>query len=156
LRKQLLEDISIEEIVGSTLLVIIIIAVFLGTMTRYVLGRPLFGTEEISTVLFVWVVILGAVSAFRRDLHIGIDFIVNLLPQKIKVSVEIFGKLLLALVFLSLIYFGIFFATTGTMKYTSIFRISYFYIYISIPLMGAILFIVNLKNIYSTIKNLKQ
>ena len=42
---------------------------FSGVVSRYVFQRPLVWSDELASILFIWLAMLGAVVAFRRDAH---------------------------------------------------------------------------------------
>jgi TRAP-type transport system small permease protein len=56
---------------------VMIVAVGLQVLYRYVLNDPLAGSEEIGRLAFIWVTFIGAVVATRDNLHVRIDYFVN-------------------------------------------------------------------------------
>ena len=72
--------------------------VFLQFFTRYVLNDSLSWTEEIARYGLIWVTFIGAVMVTRRNSHIAVALLPNLLPAWA-------GRLLLALVDLSVLGF---------------------------------------------------
>lgn len=63
-------------------LVVMIVAVGLQVVYRYVLNDPLAGSEEIGRLAFIWVTFIGAVVATRDNLHVRIDYFVNQLRPR--------------------------------------------------------------------------
>lgn len=63
-------------------LVVMIVAVGLQVLYRYVLNDPLAGSEEIGRLAFIWVTFIGAVVATRDNVHVRIDYFVNLLRPR--------------------------------------------------------------------------
>ena len=62
----------------AALLVIVEVAILAGgVFTRYVLRAPLVWTDELGTILFLWLAMLGAVVAYRRDEHIRLSVLVR-------------------------------------------------------------------------------
>ncbi len=70
-----------------------IIAAILGTMTlltfanviaRYVFNANIFYALELTVFLFAWLVLFGAPYAFKKNLHLGVDALVNQAPTKIQ------------------------------------------------------------------------
>jgi tripartite ATP-independent transporter DctM subunit len=56
--------------IGAVGLVIAEVAIlFGGVISRYVFDRPLIWSDELASTLFLWLAMLGAVIAFRRDEH---------------------------------------------------------------------------------------
>ena len=54
--------------------------VFLQFFTRYVMNDSLAWTEEIARYGLIWVVFVGAVMVTRRNSHIAVELVSNLLP----------------------------------------------------------------------------
>ena len=46
-----------------------IVILFAGVVARYVFDAPLVWSDELASILFLWLAMLGAVIALRRDEH---------------------------------------------------------------------------------------
>src|SRR5579864_6685339 len=57
------------EIPAAMLVVAEIVILFVGVVARYVLQRPLIWSDELASILFLWLAMLGSVVAFRRSEH---------------------------------------------------------------------------------------
>jgi tripartite ATP-independent transporter DctM subunit len=57
------------EMLAAGLVAAEIVILFGGVVSRYVFGRPLVWSDELASTLFLWLAMLGAVIAFRRDEH---------------------------------------------------------------------------------------
>ena len=53
-----------------------IVILFAGVVARYVLHRPLIWSDELASILFLWLAMLGAVVAFRRGEHMRMTALV--------------------------------------------------------------------------------
>lgn len=72
----------ITEIPAAALVVAEIVILFAGVVSRYVFNKPLTWSDELASVLFLWLAMLGAVIALRRGEHMRLTTFVNLLrPQ---------------------------------------------------------------------------
>ena len=60
---------SLVEILAAGLVAAEIIILFGGVVSRYVFDRPIVWSDELASTLFLWLSMLGAVVAFRRDEH---------------------------------------------------------------------------------------
>jgi TRAP-type transport system small permease protein len=49
---------------------------------RYVLGDPLSWVEQVSNMIFIWVVFVGSAVLYRQNLHIGVDVFLGMLSEK--------------------------------------------------------------------------
>jgi TRAP-type C4-dicarboxylate transport system permease small subunit len=65
-------------------LALIVILVFSNVVGRYGFGAGFAGAEEISRLLFVWLVFLGAVLALRRKAHLGVELLQARLPRPLR------------------------------------------------------------------------
>jgi tripartite ATP-independent transporter DctM subunit len=57
------------EVVVAALVAAEIAILFAGVVSRYAFNRPLVWSDELASTLFLWLAMLGAVIAFRRDEH---------------------------------------------------------------------------------------
>lgn len=57
------------EIPAAILVVAEIVILFAGVVSRYVLHAPLVWSDELASMLFLWLAMLGAAVAFRRSEH---------------------------------------------------------------------------------------
>ncbi len=58
-------------------LAVMVAAVFLNVVLRYAFGTGIVITEELSRLLFVWLVSLGAILASHDGKHLGFDLVVT-------------------------------------------------------------------------------
>ena len=79
-----------------------IIILFSGVVARYVLNHPLIWSDELASILFLWLAMLGAVIAFRRDEHMRMTAAVGSLPAPTRATFDLFATCA-ALAFLLLI-----------------------------------------------------
>src|SRR6266702_3866561 len=64
------------EIPAALLVVAEIVILFVGVVARYGLHRPLIWSDELASILFLWLAMLGAAVAFRRSEHMRMTAIV--------------------------------------------------------------------------------
>lgn len=82
--KKLLGEFEIY--IGTVLLFIMFILLNIQVFSRYLFSHSLTWTEELSTIIFVWLGYLGASAAVYKQQHLRIDVVLNLfhgLPKKI-------------------------------------------------------------------------
>src|SRR6267142_1187655 len=80
-RRQLLASIEhalgmLVEIPAALLVVAEIVILFAGVVARYGLHRPLIWSDELASILFLWLAMLGAAVAFRRAEHMRMTAVV--------------------------------------------------------------------------------
>jgi len=66
----------VVEIPAALLVVAEIIILFAGVVARYGLHRPLIWSDELASILFLWLAMLGAAVAFRRAEHMRMTAVV--------------------------------------------------------------------------------
>src|SRR5215216_5177931 len=64
------------EIPAALLVVAEIVILFAGVVARYALHRPLIWSDELASILFLWLAMLGAAVAFRRGEHMRMTAVV--------------------------------------------------------------------------------
>src|ERR1700730_3250129 len=64
------------EIPAALLVVAEIVILFAGVVSRYGLHRPLIWSDELASILFLWLAMLGAAVAFRRSEHMRMTAVV--------------------------------------------------------------------------------
>jgi tripartite ATP-independent transporter DctM subunit len=67
---------TLVEIPAALLVVAEIVTLFAGVVSRYGLQRPLIWSDELASILFLWLAMLGSVVAFRRSEHMRMTAIV--------------------------------------------------------------------------------
>src|SRR5437879_7232592 len=67
---------TLVEIPAALLVVAEIVILFAGVVARYGLHRPLIWSDELASILFLWLAMLGAAVAFRRSEHMRMTAIV--------------------------------------------------------------------------------
>ena len=75
----------VELVLGAVMAAIVLITVA-AMWWRYVLDAPIAWTEQVSNMLFVWTVFLGAAVLYREKLHIGVDMFLEMLPARARRS----------------------------------------------------------------------
>ena len=80
---------SLDTIVASIVLAILIILTFAGVPFRYILGAPFTWLEEVQLACMVWIVFAAAGAAFRAGNQVAIEMIVDLMPKKMQKAVTV-------------------------------------------------------------------
>ena len=65
------------ELTVSLLVVTEIIILFVGIIARYAFDHPLIWSDELASLLFLWLAMLGTVLALRRGEHMRMTALVN-------------------------------------------------------------------------------
>jgi len=79
---------SLIEIGAAGLVVAEIAILFGGVISRYVFDRPLVWSDELASTLFLWLAMLGAVIAFRRDEHMRMTACVGMFSGSLRAMLD--------------------------------------------------------------------
>ena len=82
---------AIVEFAAAVLVVAEIAILFSGVVARYVFGKPLVWSDELASILFLWLAMLGAVIAFRRDEHMRMTACVGMLAPPARAVLDTFA-----------------------------------------------------------------
>jgi len=85
---------------------------------------------EITVIGFVWTVIFGACYTMRRRAHIKFTLIYDLLKPRPAAVFRMLGNIIIAGIFLSLVYASFKFSFFVGFQKTPVFRISFTYIFL--------------------------
>ncbi len=96
---------NFEEIFSFLLFSAMALLALANVITRYFFNYPLAFTEEVEVGLMVWLTLFGAATGFKRGAHLGISFITEKFPEKIRFLFSRFTLLLTFALFAILIYF---------------------------------------------------
>ncbi len=72
-------EVTLNFLIGILLAGMVII-VFSNVIFRYFLNAALAWSDEVSRFMLIWLVFLGAVIAYMRNDHLGLDILVKYLP----------------------------------------------------------------------------
>ena len=123
----------------SALTVIVPIEVFL----RYLFGKSLYVTEELTRYLMVWVVFLASSLAIRENSHISIEIFVNRFRGRYRSGVNLIAQVLLLTFLVFLIIEGIIALSFQMDQIIPSLGLPIFWFYLAIP-VGSFLIILNL------------
>ena len=70
------------EIPAAGLVGVEILVLLVGVISRYIFNRPLTWSDELASILFLWLAMLGSVIALRRSEHMRLAFLVGLTPPQ--------------------------------------------------------------------------
>ncbi|MDB5853925.1 MAG: C4-dicarboxylate transporter permease [Herminiimonas sp.] len=76
-------------------LAVMMVLVFSNVVLRYGFGSGIAWAEELSRLMFVWLIFLGAILALRRHAHLGMELIQARLPRWARRSCAVLSHLLM-------------------------------------------------------------
>ncbi len=96
---------QIEETLIAVILGLMTLVTFANVVTRYVFNDNLLWALEVTVFLFAWLVLLGASYCVKKNLHLGIDVVANMLPGNLR-RVLAFVAVTACIVFSALLLIG--------------------------------------------------
>lgn len=72
----------IEEKVIALILGLMTAITFANVIARYVFNSNILWALELTVFLFAWLVLLGASYAVKKGAHLGVDILINMMPEK--------------------------------------------------------------------------
>jgi tripartite ATP-independent transporter DctM subunit len=88
---------AVVEPLAALLVVAEVIILASGVFTRYVLRSPLVWTDELATILFLWLAMLGSVVAYRRGEHIRLSVLVRRSSPRVREILESIASVVTAI-----------------------------------------------------------
>ena len=90
------------EAVAASLVLVEIVVLFAGVISRYVFHAPLVWSDELASIFFLWLSMLGAVVALRRGEHMRMTAVVSKVSPEARLRLEALA-LAAALAFLAMV-----------------------------------------------------
>nr|WP_244492180.1 TRAP transporter large permease subunit [Aureimonas sp. AU12] len=84
------------EWIAASLLTFIIGLLLVGVLSRYVFSTPVIWIDEVASLSFLWLAMLGAAMAVDRSEHLRLTVFVNLLPPQARAFASTLALLLMA------------------------------------------------------------
>jgi len=91
------------EIVSSLLMTVIIVLLLTGVVSRYLFSIPIIWIDEVVSLSFLWLAMLGATIAMHRNEHLRLTLFVEMLPERSRGYVRAFALLAIAAFLLALL-----------------------------------------------------
>ncbi|WP_423801202.1 TRAP transporter small permease [Neobacillus sp. SAB-20_R2A] len=146
---------GIAEKVNSLLKFLIVVClslmaifVFTNVVLRYAFDSGITWSEEVSRFLFVWLIFLGAILAFKDNEHLGVDVVVKKLPLAGKKVVYLISNIILLITLVFLLEGSWKLTLLNTDLSAPATGMSYAYIYVFGVIMSAAMILIILFKLY--------
>ena len=77
------------EIAAALLVVVEVVVLLAGVTARYAFRAPLVWSDELASILFLWLAMLGAVVAFRRNEHMRMTAVIGMVPPPVRAFLDV-------------------------------------------------------------------
>ena len=149
--------IKILEIAVILVMAALLIDVLWGVFGRHILNEPPTWTEELATILLIWVSLLGASIGFIRKSHLGVDYFVGKLSARKQIILQILVYLLTAVfAIVVLIYGGIRVVHSSYVNERTSAALQWYWykIYLVLPISGFFIFLFSVESVIKNIASL--
>ena len=97
----------IEEMIAVTALAVMLCAILFNVIMRYVFRSPTAWADELAMICLAYVTFVGGAVAYKRNLHFGIDFLVDKMPHSIQMTIRRITNLVFIPLFGYTTYLGV-------------------------------------------------
>ncbi len=142
---------SFLNVVIGVMLASMVVIVFGNVIFRYFLNSAIAWSEEVSRFMLIWLSFLGAVIAFMKNEHLGLDLLVKYLPPIASRALVVLADVLVII--------ALFFMTKGGIEMTvdsfasgwvsSAVPIPYGYVYAIAPISSGLMLLDSFLKIFS-------
>lgn len=132
---------NLEFLIGGLFSIIMVAVLFIQVVSRYVFTYSLAFSEELAVILFIMTVYVGAIGATRRNQHLKIELLTNVLKPRAKLIVNIIADITFMIANVFIIY-GISKVTMNLFDYgmkTAILQIPKWICYVVLPFCFAVI-----------------
>ncbi|WP_291259097.1 TRAP transporter large permease subunit [Fusobacterium sp.] len=130
---------KLEEWIGGTLFVGMFLVLVLQIVSRQVLGKPLMWSEELSSLIFVYVGMLGISMGIRKQTHVLIDFLFTRFSPMVQKIVFTISQLIILACIIFMGYLGnILYQKKWIFELVSL-KISSGWMYLALPLISILM-----------------
>lgn len=98
---------SIMIILAKILLVVMVVVVSAAVFFRFVLNSGIKWSDEVALITMVWFTFIGLAIGVRRSLHISIEIIASVLPQRVNMFLDKFINIVCAFLGVVMVIYGI-------------------------------------------------
>lgn len=91
------------EIIAAGLLLTMIVTVLANVFFRYVLQKPLIWGDEVASISFIWMAMLGSALAVDRHEHMKLTIFLPMMPARVARIAEVVGGVLVCILLLRLL-----------------------------------------------------
>ena len=142
----------IIDVLAVVLLTSIFVLGLAQVIWRWIIKDPIVWSEELIQLIYVWICYLGWAIAERKDAHIRITAIHNMLPKQAQKYLQIFCHILCIIFSVLMCWYGFKLVQTGLNRTAISIAVNYGLVYAMGPLMNLVLIIYEIEMIIECIK----
>lgn len=126
---------TLEDALGVLFMASMVLLIFMQVVLRFVFNNALNWSEEMARYLMIWCSGFGISAGIRAGAHIGIQAIVDALPETLGKAIRFLCNVLILVIFLFLSWQSVLFAQSALAsgQLTPSLQIPIFYVYAALP-----------------------
>ncbi len=152
------ETLTERVLLGVAKAVVILISVLMIAVTmaqvvfRYLVEAPLPWSEELARYCFVWIVFLGAAIGLSRGVHLGVDLLVNQMPERIRKVLAVISNALIVCFAGSVIYASVPVIKMNMFQHSPALGVQMSSIYLAIPISMGLIALIGIQRIFTLLR----
>jgi TRAP-type C4-dicarboxylate transport system permease small subunit len=123
------------------LLLVMTVLIFWQVFARFVVGRPLYFSDEIARFAMIWLTFIGAGYAYRKGLMISVDIVLEYAGPKLARAMRVLVVLASALFAFILVKYGFEMVGRVSNQTAPSTRVSMMWPYLAVPLGGIVILV---------------
>ena len=142
----------VVEVFTFMILALLVAMIFISVLSRYVFNFSLAWAEELAGLFFVWLTLLGSVTAVRKRTHMAITFLLQQMDRRKQRWMNLYINGAMAFFLLVMIWKGteIFLATIR--DYSAVLRVPIGLYYLSLPVCGFLMLLFASKDLVQLLR----
>ena len=145
---------NLDAYAAGALFAVTMVLVIMNVFTRYVLNFVIAWSEEVATSCFVYTVFIGAAWCLRTRQHVGVDLLVDRLPEKAREVVHFLTDVVIFVLNSYVTYLAVLFMRSSKAKTMPIMKISVNYLYAALLIGFGLMAIYSLAHCIEDIRDM--
>ncbi|HEX6079618.1 MAG TPA: TRAP transporter small permease [Methylomirabilota bacterium] len=134
------------------LMVALVVDVFLGVFSRYVLHATFQWYDEVARLCFVWMVFLGAAVAVRRGAHFRLHLLIDRFGPRLRHATDLAVSLLVLVFGGVLVAGGVAMYPVARRQVTDSLELSMLWFHGALPIGGALMILFSLPHLWRLLR----
>jgi len=122
----------------AALVLLMILDVWLGILSRYAIDMNITWTEELARYLMIWGALLAVSCGVYYREHVGLILLLEALPGSIQKGIRLLLDVVGFVFFAILVFYGLKMTVDGHTQYATIFGMTMFLPYAAVPVSAAL------------------
>lgn len=132
---------------------LMVLMVFFNACARYLFNVAFNASEELARYLFIWVIFLGGIEAYRREAYVRITILADALGGEKGRWIMAFAKIIEIIIIIFLFIGGVLYAIQASTYTTAGTNINFAFIASALPIMTGAMLIIEVQEFISRTKN---